>query len=52
MYSEIWNLAYDARARNVWPGPVTGIILSPGNGPAYVSGLGDALIKLDPKPQP
>lgn len=34
------------------PGPVTGIILSPGNGPAYVSGLGDGLIKLDPRPQP
>ncbi len=32
------------------PGPVTGIILSPGNGPAYVSGLGDGLIKLDPRP--
>ena len=34
------------------PGPVTGIILSPGNGPAYVSGLGDGLVKLDPRPQP
>jgi sugar lactone lactonase YvrE len=34
------------------PAPVTGIILSPGNGPAYVSGLGDALVKLDPRPQP
>lgn len=33
------------------PGPVTGIILSPGNGPAYVSGLGDALVKLGPRPQ-
>lgn len=33
------------------PGPVTGIILSPGNGPAYVSGLGDGLIRLDPRPQ-
>lgn len=32
------------------PGPVTGIILSPGNGPAYVSGLGDGLVKLDPRP--
>lgn len=34
------------------PGPVTGVILTPGGGPAYVSGLGDALVKLDPRPQP
>lgn len=34
------------------PGPVTGVILSPGDGPAYVSSLGDALVKLDPRPQP
>jgi hypothetical protein len=32
------------------PGPVTGIILSPGNGPVYVSSLGDALVRLDPRP--
>ena len=29
------------------PGLVTGIILTPGGGPVYVSNLGDALIKLD-----
>jgi sugar lactone lactonase YvrE len=34
------------------PAPVTGIILSPGDGPAYVSGLGDTLVKLDPRPKP
>jgi hypothetical protein len=34
------------------PSPVTGIILSPGDGPAYDSGLGDALVKLNPRPKP
>jgi sugar lactone lactonase YvrE len=29
------------------PGLLTGIILSPAGGPVYVSGLGDALVKLD-----
>lgn len=29
------------------PGLVTGIILSPGDGPVYVSGLGNALVRLD-----
>ncbi len=29
------------------PGLVTGIILTPGRGPVYLSNLGDALIKLD-----
>lgn len=29
------------------PGLVTGVILTPGGGPVYVSGLGDALVKLD-----
>lgn len=29
------------------PGLVTGIILSPNGGPVYVSGLGNALVKLD-----
>lgn len=29
------------------PGLVTGIILSPGDGPDYVSGLGNALVRLD-----
>ncbi|TIX51706.1 SMP-30/gluconolactonase/LRE family protein [Alteraurantiacibacter aquimixticola] len=28
------------------PGILTGVILSPGNGPVYVSGLGDALVML------
>lgn len=28
------------------PGPVTGVILSPGDGPVYVSNLGDALIRI------
>ncbi|MEM5518640.1 SMP-30/gluconolactonase/LRE family protein [Henriciella sp. AS95] len=35
---------------DVWgpmPGLVTGVILSPDNGPVYISGLGDALVKLD-----
>lgn len=34
----------------VWgpmPGILTGVILSPDDGPVYVSGLGDALVKLD-----
>lgn len=29
------------------PGLVTGVILPPGDGPAYVSGLGDALVRID-----
>jgi DNA-binding beta-propeller fold protein YncE len=29
------------------PGLLTGIILTPDNGPVYVSGLGNALVKLD-----
>ena len=29
------------------PGLITGIILSPGDGPVYVSGLGNALVRLD-----
>lgn len=29
------------------PGLITGVILSPGKGPIYVSGLGDALVRLD-----
>ena len=29
------------------PGLVTGVILSPGNGPIYISGLGNALVRLD-----
>jgi sugar lactone lactonase YvrE len=36
---------------NLWapmPGPVTGVIFTPGGGVVYVSGLGDALIKLEP----
>ncbi len=28
------------------PGLITGVILTPGGGPVYVSGLGDALVKL------
>jgi len=35
---------------DVWgplPGLMTGVILSPGSGPIYISGLGDALVKLD-----
>lgn len=30
------------------PGLVTGVVLTPGRGPMYVSGLGDALVKLEP----
>jgi sugar lactone lactonase YvrE len=30
------------------PGLVTGVVLTPGGGPVYVSGLGDALLKLEP----
>lgn len=30
------------------PGLVTGVIFTPGGGPIYVSGLGDALLKLEP----
>jgi hypothetical protein len=29
------------------PGLVTGIILTPGGGPVYVSGLASALVKLE-----
>ena len=29
------------------PGAITGMILSPGNGPVYLTGLGNALIRLD-----
>jgi sugar lactone lactonase YvrE len=60
--SEEWRRRREARqpllelfTPKLWaplPGPVTGIILSPGDGPAYVSNLGDALVKLDPRPQP
>ncbi len=28
------------------PGPITGVIFSPGGGPIYLTGLGDALIRL------
>lgn len=31
------------------PGLLTGVILSPGDGPVYVSGLGNALVRLDRK---
>ncbi len=37
-------------APDLWapmPGAATGVILTPGGGPVYVSGLGDALLKLD-----
>lgn len=37
-------------APDMWtplPGAATGVILTPGGGPVYVSGLGDALVKLD-----
>jgi sugar lactone lactonase YvrE len=40
----------DLFAPDLWapmPGAATGVILTPGGGPVYVSGLGDALIKLD-----
>jgi sugar lactone lactonase YvrE len=40
----------DLMTPEVWgrmPGLITGVILSPGRGPVYVSGLGDALVKLD-----
>ncbi|HET9448399.1 MAG TPA: SMP-30/gluconolactonase/LRE family protein [Steroidobacteraceae bacterium] len=37
-------------APDLWaplPGAVTGVILTPGGGPAYLSGLGDALVRID-----
>lgn len=34
-------------AHGPMPGLITGIILSPAGGPVYVSGLGNALVKLD-----
>ena len=37
-------------APDLWtplPGAATGVILTPGGGPVYLSGLGDALLKLD-----
>jgi hypothetical protein len=40
----------DLFAPDLWaplPGAVTGVILTPGGGPVYASGLGDALIKFD-----
>jgi hypothetical protein len=33
----------------VWaplPGAITGVIISPGGGPVYLTGLGNALVKL------
>ncbi len=33
----------------VWaplPGFITGVIISPGRGPVYLTGLGDALVRL------
>ena len=52
-----WNRRKAARkpllelfAPDLWSpmsGAVTGVILTPGGGPVYVSGLGDALLKLD-----
>lgn len=30
------------------PGAITGMILTPGGGPIYVTGLGDALVKIEP----
>lgn len=52
-----WNRRLDAGEStldllgpDMWgplPGLVTGIILTPGGGPVYVSNLGDALIKLE-----
>jgi len=47
--SEARKPLLDLFAPNLWaplPGPVTGVILTPGGGPVYVSGLGDALVKL------
>jgi sugar lactone lactonase YvrE len=40
----------DLFAPDLWaplPGAVTGVILTPGGGPVYASGLGDALVKFD-----
>lgn len=37
------------KAHGPMPGLITGIILSPDGGPVYVSGLGNALVKLDRK---
>lgn len=40
----------DLFAPDMWaplPGGATGVILTPGGGPVYVSGLGDALVKLE-----
>ena len=34
----------------VWqplPAPITGVILSPGRGPVYLTGLGNALLRLE-----
>jgi sugar lactone lactonase YvrE len=52
-----WNRRKAARepllelfAPDMWapmPGAATGVILTPGGGPVYVSGLGDALMRLD-----
>jgi len=40
----------DLLGPDVWgpmPGMMTGVILTPGGGPVYLSGLGDALLKID-----
>lgn len=52
-----WNRRKAARepllelfAPDLWtplPGAITGVILTPGGGPVYLSGLGDALVKTD-----
>jgi streptogramin lyase len=40
----------DMLSPDVWspmPGLVTGVIHTPGGGPVYISGLGDALLKIE-----
>ncbi len=48
--AEIGGSRLDLFSPDTWaplPGGITGVILPPGDGPVYVSGLGGALIKLD-----
>jgi sugar lactone lactonase YvrE len=47
---EIGEPTLDLLGPDVWgpmPGLMTGVILTPGGGPVYVTGLGDALLKLE-----
>ena len=43
---ESWLELFTPECWEPLPGVVTGVILSPGGGPIYLAGLGDALVRL------